>query len=125
MNPRDLASEWREKAKEFHQHALDAVAAAYGRCADQLEEALEEDSSALLDLQQAAQESGYSADHLGRLVREGRIPNSGRAGAPRIARRDLPRKASEVAQPRRRRETTNRQVVQSIIAKESRNGSHD
>ncbi len=52
------------------------------------------EASELLNLQEAARESGYSADHLGRLVREGRISNAGRPNAPRIRRADLPRKAS-------------------------------
>jgi hypothetical protein len=46
----------------------------------------------LLTLVEAAEESGYSAEHLGRLVRDGGIPNSGRPKAPKIRRRDLPRK---------------------------------
>jgi hypothetical protein len=46
----------------------------------------------VLTLSQAADASGYSADHLGRLIREGRLANVGRAGAPRVSRRDLPRK---------------------------------
>ncbi|MDE2782551.1 MAG: hypothetical protein OXK77_06320, partial [Gemmatimonadota bacterium] len=71
---------------------------------------------------EAARESGYSADHLGRLVRDGRIPNAGRPGAPRIARTDLPRKAPAeplpaLASEAPRRELSNRQIVQSIIAK--------
>jgi hypothetical protein len=57
----------------------------------------------LLTLRQAARESGYSADHLGRLVKTGAIPNAGRPHAPRIRRRDLPRKASAL----RRQESRN------------------
>jgi hypothetical protein len=45
-----------------------------------------------LTLVEAAKESGYSADHLGRLVRAGDIENVGRAHAPKIRRRNLPRK---------------------------------
>jgi len=45
-----------------------------------------------LTLEEAARESGYSADHLGRLVRDGRIPNAGRHHAPRIRRADLPKR---------------------------------
>ena len=47
-----------------------------------------------LSLRKAAFESGYTSDHLGRLVRTGSIPNAGRRNAPRIRRTDLPRKAS-------------------------------
>ena len=43
-----------------------------------------------LTLQEAAKESGYGADHLGRLVRDGKIQNAGRRNAPRILRSDLP-----------------------------------
>jgi hypothetical protein len=46
----------------------------------------------LLTLTEAADRSGYSIDHLGRLIRDGTIPNAGRPGAPRIRRGDLPQK---------------------------------
>ena len=45
-----------------------------------------------LNLHDASNESGYSPDHLGRLVRDGTLPNAGDSYAPRILRRDLPRK---------------------------------
>jgi hypothetical protein len=45
-----------------------------------------------LTLAQASAESGYSVDHLGRLVREGRLANVGRRRAPRVRRCDLPKK---------------------------------
>ncbi len=45
-----------------------------------------------LSLEQASAESGYCADHLGRLVRGGTIPNAGESYSPRIRRCDLPRK---------------------------------
>lgn len=44
----------------------------------------------VLNLTQAADESGYAAGHLGRLVRGGKIPNAGRPNAPKIRRCDLP-----------------------------------
>ena len=47
-----------------------------------------------LTLTEAASESGYSPDHLGRLVRGGVIRNAGRTNAPKIRRADLPRKAT-------------------------------
>jgi len=43
-----------------------------------------------LSLAEAAKRSGYTADHIGRLVREGKVPNVGRKNAPRVRARDLP-----------------------------------
>lgn len=48
----------------------------------------------ILSLAAASSESGYSRDHLARLIRQGTIPNAGRPNAPRVRRRDLPRKAT-------------------------------
>ena len=48
----------------------------------------------VLSLSAACKESGYSRDHLARLIRQGTIPNAGRPNAPRVRRRDLPRKAA-------------------------------
>lgn len=60
-------------------------------------EEIEGDLTALLDealtLKQAADETGYSDDYLGRLVRDGKLENVGRKNAPRVRRGDLPRKA--------------------------------
>lgn len=50
------------------------------------------EQESLLTLEEAAERSGYSRDHLGRLVREGKLPNAGRRGSPRIRVGDLPRK---------------------------------
>lgn len=47
-----------------------------------------------LTLEDAARESGYTPEHLGKLVRIGTIPNAGRKNAPRILRRHLPYKPS-------------------------------
>ncbi len=113
-----LPAVWRSRAKALRRYGSDAPAVALERCADELETTLRERDETGLSLVEAARESGYSADHLGRLVRSGKIPNAGRPGAPRIVRRHLPRKAT--AEPRlartpRRRQLTNRQIVQSII----------
>jgi hypothetical protein len=43
-----------------------------------------------LTLREAAMLSGYTVDHLQRLVAGGRLENSGRKGRPRIRRGDLP-----------------------------------
>ena len=87
-----LHGHWLQKAELFRQHGHEATARAYELCSTELEAALRAGEDQLLDLQEAACESGYSPDHLGRMVREGRIPNSGRRNAPRIRRRDLPKR---------------------------------
>jgi hypothetical protein len=54
---------------------------------------IREDSlEAPMTLTEAAVCTGYSADHIGRLVRQGKIRNLGRKGAPRVRVRDLPRR---------------------------------
>jgi hypothetical protein len=59
-----------------------------------LESSVAASSEEPLTLQEAAAESGYSPDHLGRLIREGKLPNLGRTHAPKIRRGDLPRKTT-------------------------------
>ena len=88
----DLSASWRRVATTLRPYA-EAAAVAYERAADALDAALDAQQSAVLTLREAARESGLSADHLGRLVRQGRIPNAGRPHAPRIRRADLPRRA--------------------------------
>jgi hypothetical protein len=95
----DLVSQWRSAAKLFREHEQPATAVAYEKCAGELEDALAQETKAALTLQEAAAESGYSADHLGRMVREGKIPNVGKANSPRIAKKDLPRKSYVAPKP--------------------------
>ena len=82
----DLPTEWRTTATVFRDHEEKSLALAYEKCANALEEAFSEQEETPLTLQEAAELSGYSADHIGRLIREGKIPNAGRPKAPRIAR---------------------------------------
>ena len=115
-----LTSDWRSKAAVFREHAETSVALAYEKCADALEDALSRWEDETVNLTQAAALSGYSADHLGRLVRKGTIPNSGRPRAPRIALRDLPSRAttervSDVANPVATNQISAAQIVRSVI----------
>ena len=119
-----LPADWRNQAKALRRYGGETPAVALDRCADDLEATLRERDETTLSLVEAARESGYSADHLGRLVRDGRIPNAGRPGAPRIARVHLPRKAAApvpedppLADKPRSRNVSNAQIVQSIIQK--------
>lgn len=92
MSPRDLSSAWRFKAEELNELGAEPQAQALEWCADELEAAWREWQLEAIPLEEAARESGYSVDHLGRLVREGTIPNAGQAYAPRIRRLHVPRK---------------------------------
>ncbi len=90
--PGDLPNAWRARATLLRQHGAGDVARTWELAADEIEEAwatLGEDTLSLVD---AARISGYCADHLGHLVKTGKIPNAGRTGAPRIRRADLPMK---------------------------------
>lgn len=93
---RGLIATWRHRAEGLRPYAP-AVAVAFEHAAAELERALRAADADLLTLKQAARESGYSADHLGRLIRDGIVPNAGRRHAPRIRRADLPRKAVTLA----------------------------
>ena len=64
----DLTSGWRAKAKLFREHEETSVALAYEKCASALEEVLIREDDVAHTLTHAAQLSGYSAEHLGRLI---------------------------------------------------------
>ena len=112
---------WRGQAEALRRYGGETPAVVLDRCAADLEATLRELDETTLSLTQAARESGYSADHLGRLVRDGKIPNAGRPGAPRIARRHLPRKTGagkpRLAAKPSLREVSTGQIVQSVIEK--------
>ena len=90
----ELPDDWRALAAQQRRLGADAQARLLEFCADELAAALRRGGDELLSLARAAKESGYSVDHLSRLVREGRIPNSGRSSKPLIRRKDLPVKRS-------------------------------
>lgn len=68
---------------------LDGAALAGDIVAD-LEKIAQGEQDVALTLGAAAAISGYSTEHLGRLLRDGIIPNAGRKHSPRILRSDLP-----------------------------------
>ena len=90
-SPTDLPPTWRERAKGLARYAP-TVATAIEELADELAAVLAESDETLLSLEAAGRESGYSADHLGRLVKQGSLRNYGRKHAPKVRRGDLPRK---------------------------------
>jgi hypothetical protein len=100
VSPEDFVTKWANEAKAMRSRgALVNGAALLEEVLRDFEAATSDHQAQTLSLINAARESGYSPDYLGRLVREDRIPNAGRPNAPKIRRSDLPRKASTL--PRR------------------------
>jgi hypothetical protein len=91
----ELPDDWRALAAQQRRLGADAQARILDFCADELAAALTRAGDEVLSLARAAQESGYTADHLSRMVRQGKIPNSGRKAKPLIRRKDLPLKAKK------------------------------
>lgn len=85
-----LLSTIRHDAAVFRRYGDERMAGVCEQFAEWVEEIVRLGEQEILTLHQAAEESGYSEDHLGRMVRERKIPNAGRRNAPRILRRDLP-----------------------------------
>ena len=89
----DLAARWREEAGLLRGYGASEAGAAAELHAQQLTDAVAEAASEILTLDEAASVSKYSKRRLRELVADGSIPNSGRKGAPRIRRGDLPKRA--------------------------------
>lgn len=105
----------RQDAGVMSRRGLREAAALLESVVQELDEELRKEEQETLSLQEASTLSGYSVEHLGRLVRQGDIPNAGRKGAPRIARRDLPLKPGVVANSVPSAELDCTQIVRSAI----------
>ena len=90
-----LVAKWEEDASALERYA-DAHGAAVCRLhVAELGEAIRAALDDELTIAESAQVTGYSEDHLRHEVAEGKIPNAGRKGAPRIRRGDLPTKSGK------------------------------
>ncbi len=87
-----LAAEWRTRAASLTAWGAAGVACGWELAAHELEADEQARDLEGLTLTEAAEESGYTRDHLSRLISDGVIPNAGKKRAPRISLRDLPRK---------------------------------
>jgi hypothetical protein len=86
-----LVREWRDEAERARRrYADESVARLCEIHAQELEAALRSSLDDQLSLGEAAQLSGYSRSHLRRLLDNGKVPNVGRPGAPRVRICDLP-----------------------------------
>lgn len=94
MTLEQLLAQWRSDAATIRDYGGKDLADALERCADQLEETMRDEKDESLSLAEASAECGFSASHLGRQVRDGKLSNVGKKGAPRVRRGDLPRKPS-------------------------------
>lgn len=92
--PGDLPAVWRERAETLRTYGDPNSARLWDIAAVELVRAWQAFGEDTLSLTEAASASGFTPDHLGALVKRGKIPNAGRSGAPRIRRHDLPQKRS-------------------------------
>lgn len=96
-----VTAKLRAKAQELREvFASEAAARALEWAAQEIEHATSALGEQLLSLQEASERSGYSEDHLARLVRLGRIPDlraKGSKGRIRIRVADLPTRPAAVA----------------------------
>lgn len=115
MTRDELLTRWQTRGAEWKRLGahVDGGAVADEILADiALLEQIEGDE--VLSLTAASAESGYSRDHLARLIRQGTIPNAGRPNAPRVRRRDLPRKAA-VLQSADESGISRAQIARSVV----------
>ena len=99
--PANLPAAFKERAAIVREYAADERGAAIWELAAEVaERAIRQSGLERLTLPQAAEESGYSTDHLRRLIDEGTIPNaSGPDGSKSILRMHLPRKPGHGVAP--------------------------
>lgn len=86
-----LVETWRAEGKRLRErYGLDALARLCDQHASELLETVQAAEDEELDLQTAAEVSGYAPRTLREKLAKGELPNAGRKHAPRIRRGDLP-----------------------------------
>jgi hypothetical protein len=101
---RDLLDRWAHQRDELARlGALVDGAKLVAEHLAQLAEVGAAEAETSLTLKEAAIRSGYAPEYLARLIRQGRIPQAGAKGRPRLYAKDLPcRRSTRVAQGRKR-----------------------
>jgi len=87
-----LAEEWRKEADKDEERGLNEFATVGRHFADRLDKWTKKYNEEELTLDQAAKESGFTKDHLFRLIHDDKVKNVGEPRSPRIQRQDLPHK---------------------------------
>lgn len=94
-----LQQKWREDVATLRRYGAVTHAQIVEMCAFELHSAVTEWELEQLTLAQSVEESGYGYSALQKMVASGELENVGSKGAPRIRRRDLPKKAGTVTTP--------------------------
>jgi hypothetical protein len=119
MSHAEVLARWRRRREEWARFGVQVDGATLcDEVLADLSAALNEPAEASLNLTEAAARSGYSRAHLGRLLRDRKLPNAGRPHAPRIRLADLPRKAGHLPSASAAvhvRASSTRQVVRAIV----------
>jgi excisionase family DNA binding protein len=92
MSAADLLARWRVHAETLRAFGAAGQAEAIERCAAELETFTQRQDQEPLTLREAAELSGYSGDHLRRLVRDGALRASRNGRRLRFRAADLPQK---------------------------------
>lgn len=99
-----LLHRWADEAKQLRErYALESAARVCEAHVRELAKVVAAQEDEVLTVPEAAQETGYSAQHLRALVSSGTVPNAGRKGQPRIRRGDLPARKLKTAASRKKK----------------------
>lgn len=91
LSEEEFMDRWRRRLAHYQELPATVDGARLARLVlEEFEAVLRRRAGELLTLQEAAEESGVTSGHLGRLVRERKIPNAGQKHRPRVRRGDLP-----------------------------------
>jgi hypothetical protein len=95
---KEVEERWLKRRDEFRRLrvSVDGAALCDEVIAD-LDRLREERDGQTLTLSDAAILSGYSREHLARLVRSGKLANAGRKHSPRVMAADLPKRPPSIA----------------------------
>jgi hypothetical protein len=113
--PADLPALWRDQATDLRSWGADAQALVLERVASELEAAFAQQNDETVTLTEAARISGYHPDHIGRMVRDGDIPNAGRKHAPRVRLGDVPRKAGALPEPSSKQHISRAALARAVV----------
>jgi hypothetical protein len=122
-----LVTRYRQDAETFRRYGADAQAKLLEHVAQDIDRAVSAGNDELLSLVEAQCHSAYSADHLRRLAREGKVHSVRKGRRLYFKRGELPRKPERVDAPLIRRYDPNadaRRVAARRTRGDSPNGTH-